>query len=139
MLAGLLLAGCSAGPAGDPAAEMELSSFSSADELLAAVNGLYGCDPGTETEPTAIVFDGHLPQYAMCTDTLQVVRYENEDDRITAADMLSHGQDGPAGMAEGANWHVMAVGAPGDGPSEKDMKDLSYQLGGRYTERTDAG
>lgn len=133
LAAAVLLSGCATEAADEPAQDMQLSSFSSADELLAAVNGLHGCDPDTTAEPVTIVFDGHLPQYAMCSDALQVIRYENEDDRTTVSEMLPNGQNAPAGIAEGANWHVLAL--PGAAsPAEKEMRDLAYQLGGRYVE-----
>lgn len=133
LAAAALLAGCASGAAGEPAPDVQLSRFGSADELLAAVNGLYGCDPETAAEPGTIVFDGYLPQYAMCSEGLQIVRYENEDDRITVSNLLPNGQNGPEGMAEGANWHVLP--RPGtSAPDEKELKDLAYQLGGRYVD-----
>lgn len=138
LAAAVLLSGCATEAADEPAQDMQLSSFSSADELLAAVNGLHGCDPDTTAEPVTIVFDGYQPQYAMCSEALQVVRYENEEDRITVSDMLPNGQNAPTGIAEGANWHVLPL--PGTAaPDEKEMKDLAYQLGGRYMELTEEG
>ncbi|MGW9404790.1 hypothetical protein ACWGQ2_12605 [Arthrobacter sp. NPDC055585] len=130
----VLAAGC--GSTGEQVAEpAELSSFTSAQELLAAVNGLHGCDAGTSAEPVIMAFEEIATlEYAMCTDTLQVIRFASAEDRITVSGKLAEGaENGPAGIAEGSNWYVFPL-LRGPVPSEEDMRDLAYELGGRYLE-----
>lgn len=101
----VLAAGCGSSreQAPEPA---ELSSFTWAQELLAAVNGLHGCDAGTSAEPVIMAFEEiSTPEYAMCTDTLQVIRFASAEDRLTVTGKLAQGtENGPAGIAEGSNW-----------------------------------
>lgn len=137
LITGGLLSGCAATAAEEPPPATELSSFESVDELSAAVNGLYGCDPDTEQEPVTISFDGYLPEYAMCTEALQLVRFHNAEDREKVSGMLTAGGENvPPGFGEGSNWHVFVLQNGAEAPSEKDMKDLAYQLGGRYVSVT---
>ncbi|WP_312180542.1 hypothetical protein [Arthrobacter sp.] len=123
------LAGCSAGAAEEPA---ELSDFGSIEELSDAVSRVLDCEPESGAEPVTLMFDGYLPEYAMCSDSVQLVRYENQADRAKVSDMLPNSQNGPEVVAEGGNWHVLVLPTGEAPPTAAEMENLADQLGGRY-------
>ena len=102
------------------------------EELSDAVSGILDCGPGSGAEPVTLMFDGHLPEYAMCSDSVQLVRYENPADRAKVSDMLPDAENGPEEVAEGGNWHVLVLPEREAPPSSAEMENLADQLGGRY-------
>lgn len=123
------LAGCAAGAADEPVA---LSEYGSMEELSDAVSSILDCETGSDAEPVTLMFDGYLPEYAMCSDSVQLVRYENPEDREMVSRMLPNAENGPEGVAEGGNWHVLVLPTGEAPPTAAEMEKLADQLGGRY-------
>ena len=145
----LLLSGCAgvsdkdeeAAPApSSPSEAGTLSSFGSIDEAYDAVAGVLDCDTGTAAEPVTVQIDGYLPEYRMCTDTVEVVRYENEADRTKASDLLNSAGNPLPYFAEGGNWHVLVLpDREGVLPASEEISALAEQLDGRYVAAAAAG
>ncbi|MCQ1956405.1 hypothetical protein NNX39_07820 [Arthrobacter sp. zg-Y826] len=113
--------------------EDALSSFGSIDEAYDAVAGVLDCDPGSTAEPVTIQIDGYLPEYRMCTDTVEIVRYENEADRTKASELLNAAENPLPYFAEGSNWHVLVLpGREGGKPGSDHIAALAEELGGRF-------
>ncbi|UWX95974.1 hypothetical protein N2K95_09715 [Arthrobacter zhaoxinii] len=113
--------------------EERVPSFASIHEAYDAVAGVLGCDPGTTAEPVTVHIDGSTAEYRMCTDTVEIVRYDNEADRSKASDLLHGAENGPAYFAEGSNWHVLVLpGREGQAPGPEEIAALAQELGGRY-------
>ncbi|MCQ1950439.1 hypothetical protein NNX28_10905 [Arthrobacter sp. zg-Y859] len=113
--------------------EDTLSSFGSIDEAYDAVAGALDCDPGTTAEPVTMQIDGYLPEYRMCTDTVEIVRYENEADRTKGSELLNAAENPLPYFAEGSNWHVLVLpGREGGKPSSDHVAALAEELGGRF-------
>ncbi|MCC3291415.1 MULTISPECIES: hypothetical protein [unclassified Arthrobacter] len=121
-----------AAPAGRTV-EGTLSSFGSVNEVYDAVVGVLDCDPGTTAEPVTMQIDGYLPEYRMCTDTVEIVRYENEADRTKASELLNAAENPLPYFAEGSNWHVLVLpGREGQMPGPDQTAALAEELGGRF-------
>ncbi|MCQ1986619.1 hypothetical protein [Arthrobacter sp. zg-Y844] len=108
-------------------------SFASVNEVYDAVAGVLDCDPGTTAEPVTIQIDGYLPEYRMCTDAVEIVRYENEADRAKASELLQAAENPFPYFAEGSNWHVLVLpDREGRMPGPDQIAALAAELGGSY-------
>ncbi|MCC3271287.1 hypothetical protein MUK71_09780 [Arthrobacter zhangbolii] len=127
--AAFLLAACTAASSTEPA----LSSFASVDEAYDAVAATLDCDPATTAEPVTVEIDGYLPQYRMCTETVEIIRYDNEADRMEATELIEGAENGPGYFAEGNNWHVLVLpGRDGTVPGSNEVSELADAMGGRF-------
>ena len=69
----------------------------------------------------------------MCTDTVEIVRYETEADRAKATELVTGAENPFPYFAEGSNWQVLVLpGREGGIPGSNEINALSEQLGGRY-------
>lgn len=140
--AAALTAAC--GNSGDPADEsegvtnfasiIELSEFSSIGDLYDAVDAAVGCDEGTTVEPVEFTFDIYTPEYAMCTDSLQLVLYQSWTDREKVHErIVQGGENSPDGFAEGENWHAFELPRP-EAADPADVQSLAEELGGVWVQ-----
>lgn len=117
----------------EPEAADGSTGFASVEQAYDAVAAVLPCASGVTAEPVSIMIDGHLPEYAMCTEAVQVVRYPNAADREKGSALLDDAEPGSGYRAEGSNWQVLVLpGRAGYVPSPTEVEQLAAELGGRY-------
>ncbi|MHA7274061.1 hypothetical protein ACX80Z_11565 [Arthrobacter sp. TMT4-20] len=107
--------------------------YESLDAVYAEVDDFLDCDADRETEPIVDRSAGApMAEYAVCSDLLQIVWFENEADRVSGSEIYADGQD-PIYVVEGGNWLVLDLAeAAGQERSEKDLEGLATELGANY-------
>lgn len=127
---GALLAGC-VGGSEVPSASMP--TYESLDAVYADVDDFLDCDADRDAEPIVDRSSGGpMAEYAVCSDLLQIVWFENGADRVSGSQIYADGQD-PIYVVEGENWLVLDLAeAVGQERSEKDLDGLATQLGANY-------
>lgn len=133
----LLLSGC-AGNArpGDG----DLPAFASIEEARGAIGEVMPCAADPLTEPTVNMIAGFTPEYAMCSENVQVEFYATEDDREASVKAYSNSGGTfytrvPVNLVEGKNWLVLDLSeARGEGSQREELKRLAEELDARFTQ-----
>lgn len=127
---GVLITSCS----GDGGESSEpLPAYDSLDAAYAEVDEVLGCDADRATEPIVDRSAGApMAEYAVCSELLQIVWFQDEADRVSGQRIYADGSD-PIYMVEGQNWLVIDLAeAVGKERSEKDLEALATELGANY-------
>ncbi|WP_159619385.1 hypothetical protein [Arthrobacter zhaoguopingii] len=134
----LLLGGC-AGNAARPG-DGDLPAFASIEEAREAIGEVMPCGADPLAEPTANMIAGFTPEYAMCSENVQVEFYATEDDREASAKAYSNSGGTsytriPVNLVEGRNWLVLDLSeARGADSQGGELKRLAEELDARFTQ-----
>jgi hypothetical protein len=134
----LLLGGCvgNAGRTGDG----DLPAFASIEEARDAVGEVMPCGADPLTEPTVNMIANFPPEYAMCSDHVQVEFYATEDDREASSKAYASSGGSsytqiPVNLVEGKNWLVLDLSEARGADSQGDeLKRLAKELNARFTQ-----
>lgn len=116
-----------------PPAAPQLKEFDSVDDARRAVDGVIGCDDEPKTDPIINPdLAGFTAEYVVCANRVQVEWFRTEDAR--GAEHQLYGDSAqPLSIVEGANWMVVDMSeALGEPPSDKDLRGLAQELGGKF-------
>lgn len=111
----------------------QLKEFDSVDDARRAVAGVIGCDDEPKTDPIINPdLAGFTAEYAVCASRVQVEWFKTEDARDAEHQLYSDSAQ-PLSIVEGKNWMVVDMSeALGEPPSDKDLKGLAQELGGKF-------
>ena len=131
-LVAALLTGCT--PQDQPRGG-NLRSFSSIDEVYAAVDDILGCESDPAGEPIVPIGDGVPLTSAqkLCFENVQLDLYPDQNALQESYQLLSDSNQGKIHLVHGKNWMVVDFSRMASGqPSRWNPERLANELNGEY-------